>query len=367
MSARFSRKFIVGWTGYAAAFALLIATAAILRADDDLKTRLKDHMASLAKKDGFSGAVLVMKDGQPLLREGYGKASYELDVPNTPETKFRLGSITKQFTAMAIMILAERGKLSPDDPISKHLENAPSAWDKITIRHLLTHTSGIPSYTGFPQMMTRTVRMPATLDEIIATFKDKDLEFQPGDKFTYSNSGYIVLGKIIERAAGESYETFLKENIFEPLEMSDSGYDHNGTLIKNRAAGYNRMLILLNNAPYIDMTWPHAAGALYSTVDDLGKWDAALSAGKLVSAESYKAIFTPFKGNYAYGWVVRERNGHKLIGHAGGIHGFSTSILRFPDDKLCVVVLNNVIPTRSEQVGLELADLVLGERKSESK
>src|SRR5437762_8914388 len=179
---------------------------------DDVADKLKEHMAKLAKNDGFSGAVLVMKDGQPLLREAYGKANYELDVPNTLETKFRLGSITKQFTAMAVMILAERGQLSIEDPISKHLEGAPPAWDKITIRHLLTHTSGIPSYTGFPQMMSRTVRLPATIDEIIATFRDKSLEFEPGDKFTYSNSGYIVLGKIVERVAKQDYDEFLKEN-----------------------------------------------------------------------------------------------------------------------------------------------------------
>src|SRR5436190_21672506 len=189
----------------------LLATEAL--AADDTAQKLKQHMDQAAAKDGFSGAVLVMKDAQPLLREAYGKANYELDVPNTVDTKFRLGSITKQFTSMAVMILAERGKLSIDDPISKHLESSPPAWEKITIRHLLTHTSGIPSYTSFPQMMSRTVRLPATLDEVIASFKDKELDFPPGDKFTYSNSGYIVLGKVVEWASGQSYETFLRENI----------------------------------------------------------------------------------------------------------------------------------------------------------
>src|SRR6185295_547434 len=145
-----------------------------------------------------------------------------LDVPNVVNTKFRLGSITKQFTAMAVMILAEQGKLAVDDPISKHLENSPPAWEKVTIRHLLTHTSGIHSYTSIPQMMTRTVRLPATLDEVIATFKDKELDFQPGEKFAYSNSGYILLGKIIERASGTDYETFLKKNIFQQLEMDNT-------------------------------------------------------------------------------------------------------------------------------------------------
>jgi CubicO group peptidase (beta-lactamase class C family) len=327
---------------------------------DDVEVKLKDQMAALAKNDSFSGVVLVMKAGRPLLREAYGQANYELDVPNTVETKFRLGSITKQFTAMAIMILAERGTLSVEDPISKHLESTPSAWDKITIRHLLTHTSGIPSYTGFPQMMSRTVRLPATVEEIIGTFREKTLEFEPGEKFTYSNSGYIVLGKIVERASGQDYESFLRQNICQPLEMKDTGYDQNMAILPRRAAGYARVLGVLANAPYIDMTWPHAAGALYSTVDDLARWDQALAAGKLIGADSYQTMFTPVKGSYAFGWFVREREGHKEIGHGGGIHGFSSSILRYPDDKLCVIVLNNVVPTRSEQIGRDLAAIVLG-------
>jgi CubicO group peptidase (beta-lactamase class C family) len=326
---------------------------------DELTDKLKEYMTAAAKNDGFSGTVLVAKDGQPLLREAFGKANYEWDVPNTIDTKFRLGSITKQFTAMAIMILAERGKLSVQDPISKHLAETPPAWEPITIRQLLTHTSGIPSYTSFPQMMTRTVRLPATVDEVIATFKDKELDFPPGDKFTYSNSGYIVLGKIIERTSGTDYETFLRQNIFQPLEMNDSGYDHNSAILPRRAAGHVRMFNLLANAPFIDMGWPHAAGALYSTVDDLARWDQALSAGKLIGPESYKEMVTPERSSYAFGWFVRERDGHKEIGHGGGIHGFSSSILRYPDDKLCVVVLNNVIPTRSEQIGRDLAGIVL--------
>jgi len=328
---------------------------------DELADKLTEYMAKTAKNDGFSGTVLVAKEGKPLWREAYGKANYEWDVPNTIDTRFRLGSITKQFTAMAIMILAERGKLSVQDPISKHLADSPKAWEPITIRQLLTHTSGIPSYTSFPQMMTRTVRLPATIDEVIATFKDKELDFQPGDKFTYSNSGYIVLGKIIERVSGTDYETFLRQNVFQPLEMNDSGYDHNSAILPRRAAGHVRMLNLIGNAPYIDMTWPHAAGALYSTVDDLARWDQALSAGKLVGPESYKEMFTPERSSYAFGWFVRTRDGHKEIGHGGGIHGFSSSILRYPDDKLCVVVLNNVVPTRTEQIGRDLAGIVLSD------
>jgi len=345
------------WFAFCCVAAVVIGTP--VRADE-LSEKLKEHMAALARSDHFSGAVLVTKDGQPLLREAYGKANYELDVPNTVETKFRLGSITKQFTAMAVMILAEQGKLSVQDLIGKHLEDPPPGWANVTIRHLLTHTSGIPSYTGFPQMMSRTVRLPASLDEIIGTFRDKPLEFEPAEEFRYSNSGYIVLGKIIERASGQDYETFVRQNIFQPLAMNDSGYDHNAAILPNRAAGYIRTFIILANAPYIDMTWPHAAGALYSTVDDLAKWDRALAEGKLIGPKSYEEMFSPFLRTYAYGWFVRDRDGHKEIGHGGGIHGFSTSIVRYPDDKACVIVLNNVVPVGSERIARELAGMVLG-------
>jgi CubicO group peptidase (beta-lactamase class C family) len=208
-------------------------------------------------------------------------------------------------------------------------------------------------------MMTRTVRLPATLDEVIESFKDKPLEFEPGERFTYSNSAYIVLGKIIERASGHDFETFLKRNIFEPLEMKDSGYDHNAAILPRRAAGYTRALVLLANAPYIDMTWPHAAGALYSTVDDLAKWDQALRSSKLIGPESYTLMFTPGKSSYGFGWFIREMDGHKEISHGGGIHGFQSSIIRYPDDNLVVVLLTNVVPTQMEKISRELAKIAL--------
>jgi CubicO group peptidase (beta-lactamase class C family) len=352
-----NREITMRILAFCCVFAVVIGSAAQA---GELSEKLKAHMVGLAKSENFSGAALVMKDGRPLLREAYGKANYELDVPNTVETKFRLGSITKQFTAMAVMILAEQGKLSVQDLIGKHLEDAPPAWANITIRHLLTHTSGIPSYTGFPQMMSRTVRLPASIDEIMATFRDKPLEFEPAEEFRYSNSGYIVLGKIIERASGQDYETFVRHSIFQPLGMNDSGYDHNAAILPNRAAGYVRTFIILANAPYIDMTWPHAAGALYSTIDDLAKWDRALAEGKLIGPKSYEEMFSPFLRTYAYGWFVRDRDGHREIGHGGGIHGFSTSIVRYPDDQVCVIVLNNVVPTGSERIARELAGMVLG-------
>jgi CubicO group peptidase (beta-lactamase class C family) len=334
---------------------------------EDLAPALAKHMASAAEKDNFSGSIVVTKNGQALLCEGYGFANREHEIRNTPQTKFRIGSVTKQFTAMAVMILQERGKLKVDDPVSKYLDDAPKAWDGITIHHLLSHTSGIPSYTGFPQMMSRTVRLQATVDEVIATFQDKPLEFSPGERFAYSNSGYHLLGKIIEKASGQDYETFLREAILQPLELKDTGYDQAATILPGRAAGYARTPKGLANAQYIDMSWPYAAGAIYSTVEDLARWDQALSAGKLVGPGSYQAMYTPVKQNYGYGWMIRDRSGRKEISHNGGIHGFSSSLVRYPDDKLCIVVLSNIIPAPTDRIAHELAAIVLGESAAEAK
>jgi CubicO group peptidase (beta-lactamase class C family) len=236
-----------------------------------LVSKVEDYMAARVKRDHFSGSILIARDGRVLVSQGYGMANLEHEVPNTPQTKFRLGSITKQFTAMAILILQERGKLAVQDKIKKYLPDAPKAWDEITIHHLLTHTSGIPNYTENLDFL-RTLPVRVTLKELIAKFKDKPLDFKPGDKFKYSNSGYILLGQIIENASGENYPRFMNETIFAPLKMTDTGYDNALPIIKHRAAGYTRRLgFAITNCDYIDMSIPHAAGALYSTVEDLLK------------------------------------------------------------------------------------------------
>jgi hypothetical protein len=187
------------------------------------------------------------------------------------------------------------------------------------------------------------------------------LEFAPGEQFRYSNSGYIVLGAIIERAAGESYAEFLREHVFKPLEMNDSGYDTHSEILARRADGYQRDGGRLINAPYLDMTQPHAAGSLYSTVEDLYRWDQALLAGKLISQESLEKMYTAVKGNYALGWQVTQRGSCRQIAHGGGINGFSTFILRVPEEKLCVVVLSNVVPSAPGKMATDLAAIALGE------
>ena len=187
----------------------------------------------------FMGSVLVARGSEVLLNKGYGSANLEWDIPDSPSTKYRLGSITKQFTAASILLLEERGKLKVDDPVKKYLADAPAVWDKITIFHLLTHTSGIPNFTSFPEY-PKLEPFPITADKLVAVFRDKPLDFQPGEKWSYSNSGYVLLGYLIEKVSGDTYEKFLQENIFTPLGMKDSGYDSNSAVIAHRAAGYTR-------------------------------------------------------------------------------------------------------------------------------
>lgn len=339
--------------------ALCLVAIPAARAEDPA-SKFETYMDACARVDQFSGSVLVSKDGAVVFRKGYGLANAEHGVPNTPATKFRLGSITKQFTAMAILILQEQGKLRVDDPVGKYVDDAPGTWDGVTLHHLLTHTSGIHSYTSDLSYLTQ-MAQPETVKGMIARFKDRPLDFKPGEKFAYSNSGYYLLGAVIEKASGTTYEAFLKRAIFDPLDMKDTGYDHPRTVLPLRASGYDRTDAGLRNAPYLDMMQPYAAGSLYSTVDDLARWDRALSEGKLISKDSYARMYTPAKADYAYGWSVTTRAGRREIGHGGGINGFVTQILRYPEQKVCVVVLCNVIPQNPGKVARDLAAIALGD------
>jgi CubicO group peptidase (beta-lactamase class C family) len=341
-----------------AAFALFLAIPWTISAQD-LATRADEYLIEQTRTAGFSGAVLIAREGKVLFSKGYGLANVEHDVTNTPQTKFRLGSVTKQFTALAIMILQERGKLNVQDHVSKFVPDSPEAWRDITLHHLLTHTAGIPNLTTFPDHRT-TMMLPSPTASTVARFKDKALEFKPGERFNYSNSGYVLLGYVIERISGESYEAFLLKNIFEPLQMTDSGYDHNEMVLTHRAAGYVRPRGTLLNAPYQDMSVPHGAGALYSTVEDLLKWDQGLYSEKLVSKMSLDAMFTPFKGNYAYGWIAGQTSGRRCLEHAGSINGFTSFIARFPEDRTCVVVLSNHQWIMPRPICLNLAALAFG-------
>jgi CubicO group peptidase (beta-lactamase class C family) len=325
----------------------------------DPVARMQQVIQSYVTNKTFMGAVLVAKDGKLLINEGYGSADLEWKIPNSPQVKFRLGSLTKQFTAASILLLEERGKLKVEDPVSKYMPDAPAAWQKITIYNLLTHTSGIPSFTGFPEYRP-TEWKDTTPAELVARFKDKPLEFEPGSKFNYSNSGYVLLGYLLEKISGQTYGEFLQQNIFTPLGMADTGIDSNKTILPERAQGYEPSAHGIQHAGYISMTIPFSAGALYSTTGDLLKWEQALFGGKVLSPASLTKMTTPFKDDYAFGLFVDTKDGHKHISHGGGIEGFNTSVGFYPDDKLVVIVLGNLVGA-VDQVANALGKVALGQ------
>ncbi len=326
----------------------------------DNVARMDQVVQSYVSAKRFMGSVAVVRDGKVLLDRGYGSANLEWEVPNTPVTKFRLGSVTKQFTAACILLLEERGKLSVEDPVKKHMPDAPAAWDKVTIFHLLTHTSGIPSFTGFSDYRA-TEAIPTTPEKLVARFRDKPLEFAPGEKYNYSNSGYALLGYLIEKISGQGYAQFVEENIFKPLGMADSGYDSNAAIIPHRASGYAPGSKAVVNAGYIDMSIPFSAGALYSTTGDLVRWEQGLFGGKVLRPESLRKMTTPFKNNYAFGLGVRTVNGRKVIDHGGGIEGFNTFLAYYPDSKLIVVALGNLNGPAPGEIAARLGAVAHGE------
>jgi CubicO group peptidase (beta-lactamase class C family) len=325
----------------------------------NLQKDLDEYLTAAHDVWKYQGAALVAKDGKVLFEKSYGMANIELGVPNTPEMKFQIGSITKQFTATAIMQLAEKGLLSPDDPITKYLPDYPQeTGDNVTIHHLLSHTSGIPSYTGMPGVMDNKA-LEVSVEDLMGIFKDEPLDFEPGEKYVYSNSNYVVLGAIIEKITGQTYEQYLQQNIFGPLGMKNSGYDHRDKIMINRAAGYSEdedgELI---NAEFVHMSAPYAAGALYSTIGDMFIWDQALYGEKLLKRSSLERMFTPVKGRYGYGWVIDQPYGHRHIWHNGGIFGFVTNIGRWVDDRVCVVVFSNNDGAPIDAIALGLAGIV---------
>jgi len=336
---------------------LLLAGTSFLQ---NVDSRMDQVVQSYVSNKQFMGSVLVARGDQILLSKGYGSANLEWQIPNTPSTKFRLGSVTKQFTAASILLLEERGKLKVEDPVKKYLPDAPAAWDKITIFHVLTHTAGIPNFTSFPDYKS-SEPFSTTSEKLVARFRDKPLDFEPGERWSYSNSGYVLLGYLIERVSGQTYEKFVQDNIFTPLGMKDSGYDSNSAVIARRAAGYAPGPNGPVNAGFINMTIPFAAGALYSTTEDLLRWEQSLFGGKLLSPASLEKMITPFKSDYAFGLGVHTNKGRKIVDHNGGIEGFNTELAYYPEDKLTVAVLGNLNSPAPEQIATALASLAHGE------
>jgi len=315
----------------------------------------------------FNGSALVAEKGSVILSKGYGLANMEWQIPNTPDTKFRVGSITKQFTSMVIMQLVGEGKIKLDEKITNYLPDyRKDTGDRVTVRHLLTHTSGIPSYTSLPGFIQNQARDPYSVADFVKKYTSGDLEFEPGSKFSYDNSGYFLLGAIIEHVTGKPYEQVLKERIFDPLGMHDSGYDRSATVIARRASGYVMTPGGFENAPYLDMSIPYAAGSLYSTVEDLYKWDRALYTDKLLVPELKKTTFTPNLNEYAFGWAVHkikldDKSEVNVISHDGGINGFNSTIVRFPETQDLIVLLDNTSRgDRIDELARGIADILHG-------
>lgn len=321
--------------------------------------RMAQVVQASTDAEEFSGSVLVARDGEILLDRGYGLANREWNIPNDGETRFRLGSVSKQFTAVAVMLLHERGQIDLDAPIKTWITDAPAAWDGITVRHLLSHTSGIPNFTNFDDYQS-TKTLPATVDSLIARFRDRPLDFKPDERWDYSNSGYILLTAIVERAGGQPYAQFVAENLFQPLGMSDSGYDSHAAVIPHRASGYTPTPAGIVNADYVDMTIPQGAGALYSTTRDLLKWEQGLFGGRVLKPESLTQLTTVHRDNYAMGLMVQQADGNTTISHGGGIEGFNTWLGYDPDRRLTVVVLGNLNGGAPGQLGGSLMTLARG-------
>lgn len=322
--------------------------------------RMNRAVATLASQGHFMGSVLVVRGSHVLLDRAYGNANLELQVPDTPQTRYRLGSITKQFTAAAILLLQERGLLKVTDPIGHYLPDAPAAWAAVTLQDLLRHTSGIPSYSDLPDF-DATRAQPATPAQLIGRFRDLPLLFAPGTAWRYSNSNYALLGYLIERISGQSYAQFLQQNIFKPLGMSDSGYDSNSQLIAGRAEGYtpgadDKPV----NAQYIDMSVPYAAGGLYSTTHDLLLWEQALYGGRLLSAGSLQQMTSPYMNDYGFGLTIRTLPGGQLLySHGGSIYGFNGELSYLPREQLAVIVLANLNGPAPQILSRQLLSLAL--------
>lgn len=322
------------------AFVFMVYASVSLHAQN-ISEKMDALVAAYAKETGFNGVVMVAQKGNILFQKGYGYKNAEEKMNNDVQTIFQVGSITKQFTAALIMQLQQEKKLSVNDKLSKYYPSYPNG-DKITIENLLTHTSGIFNYTNDTSLMKSDVTRSYSEKELVATFRDKPLSFEPGSKWEYSNSAYTLLGFIIQKVTKKPYEQVMRERILQPLQMANSGFDFTHLNNSNKAKGYFSLRPeKAMPAPVVDSTIAYAAGALYSTVDDLYKWERAIYTNKILMPESWKRTFTPLKNKYGYGWGIDTLYGKNYTAHSGGIHGFSSYLMRFPEDELAIIALSN--------------------------
>jgi CubicO group peptidase (beta-lactamase class C family) len=335
----------------------LLLLLLVLRVDAQVSENLTAQVDEFVRREMFTQhipglSLAVNKDGKIVLIKGYGLANVEHQVAVKPETVFQSGSVGKQFTATAIMMLVESGKIRLEDKISKHLTNAPATWTNITVRHLLTHTSGLGDYsTEFD------LRRDYTEDELLTRVMTTSLAFQPGEKWSYSNLGYVTLGVLISKVTGKFYGEFLQERIFKPLEMTTARLINESDIVTNRAAGYRLVKGELKNQEWVSPTMNTTAdGSLYLSSFDLAKWDTALYTEKLLTKSSLDQMLTPVNLNngkthpYGFGWFVVDVRGHRLVHHGGAWQGFQCGIQRYVEDKLTVVAFDNLAGSNLEKI-----------------
>jgi len=348
---------------YPATFVLLLfcgtAQAQIKRAvtNEEIAAWADEYMAHAEKFDHFSGVILIARDGVPFFNKSYGMANIELSVPNSSKTKFRIGSVSKQFTATAILQLQERGLLNVNDSIVNHLKNCPVSWKEITIRHLLNHTSGLVSFTQLPAASGQFLLLPHTHDEVVNLFRDLPLESKPGEKFNYNNSGYYLLGMIIEKASKMKYADYLQENLLKPLDLKNTGFDDQRTILENRASSYylNKNKVV-RNSYYTDMETLFSIGGLYSTMEDLLRWEQSFVKATLLKPSTIKEMMTPHSGGFGYGWQVDQLGTLTRYRHDGGITNFSASLQTLPSERLTVIAISN----KGEDGGIRAACDIAG-------
>jgi CubicO group peptidase (beta-lactamase class C family) len=353
----------------AVALGVLSFVLGSLAAAQDVGSLADEYLTTSSRQGRFSGVVLIAKGDKVLLRKGYGMANVEQNVPNTPEGVFLIGSITKMFTAFSILQLEERGLLSVKDPVSKYVPEIPASWNAVTLHHLLSHTSGIPDFASAAAYSN--ADDPMRVEAALKASAEKSLLSAPGEQFRYSNAGYILLGRVIEKVSGEPYEKYVKEKILDPAGMVNTAYDHSAVMVPNRVNGYRFDGEFLQNAKREEMSWTHSAGALHSTVDDLYRFDRALKSGKLFSSAITAKAWAPYmhwvapppfgtEADYGYGWMSGKDFDHAYVGHGGWVGGFVSQFKRYPQDDAVIILLSNIESANYLEITRDLSAILFG-------
>ncbi|HEX7281870.1 MAG TPA: serine hydrolase domain-containing protein [Vicinamibacterales bacterium] len=351
--------------------AVVVLAAWVAAAQSSLPATIDGLVEAPIKTGRVAGAsVAVARGTQLLVDRGYGFADLQLDVPTPVRAIYEIGSVTKQFTAAAILLLAEDKKLALDDELTKFLPDYPTAGHRVTLRHLLNHTSGIKGYTELPEF-GQLMMLKKPKDELVKLFSSKPFDFAPGEDLIYNNSAFFLLGLVIEKVSGQSYADFVKTRLFDKAGMTDSSYCSERTIQKRKVHGYDTVNGSLVLKGYLDHSWPYSAGSLCSTAYDLVLWNRALHAGKVLSADSYRAMITPGTLNdgsslrYTMGLGVTNTGGRRLISHGGGINGYLSQLDYYPDEDLTIVVLFNTAgPVNPQSISTEIADAILGKPRA---